>query len=172
MGEAAHLARRFFGSLLPVGPRTADSAWAEEQLQPAERALWQRLTRVDRRHAVGVARRVEQNLRDEASRSVLAAALLHDIGKVAAGLDTFGRVAATLSIKAAGFRRASAWSGGRRFTRRVGLYAQHPGIGADLLERAGSDPLIVAWTREHHLPPERWTVPLRIGEVLKSADDD
>ena len=41
-----------------------------------------------------------------------------------------------------------------------------------MLGMAGSAPLTVAWAREHHLPPEEWTVPLEVGEVLKAADDD
>jgi hypothetical protein len=32
--------------------------------------------------------------------------------------------------------------------------------------------LTVAWTAEHHLPPEDWTVPTDIGQILKAADDD
>ncbi|MEZ5137872.1 MAG: hypothetical protein R2711_03595 [Acidimicrobiales bacterium] len=54
----------------------------------------------------------------------------------------------------------------------VGLYVEHPRLGADLLGIAGSAPLTVAWTAEHHLPPEDWTVPRPIAEALKAADDD
>jgi hypothetical protein len=54
----------------------------------------------------------------------------------------------------------------------VGLYLQHPRLGGDMLALAGSDPLTVAWTREHHLPESEWTVPLELGQVLKDADDD
>ena len=48
----------------------------------------------------------------------------------------------------------------------------HPDLGADLLQLAGSDPLTVAWAREHHLPEPEWTVPTPIGRALKDADDD
>ena len=37
---------------------------------------------------------------------------------------------------------------------------------------AGSDPLTVAWAREHHLPPEAWTIDPEIAEALHEADDD
>jgi hypothetical protein len=30
----------------------------------------------------------------------------------------------------------------------------------------------VAWAREHHLDPSRWTVPIDVGRALKDADDD
>src|SRR3546814_14332101 len=71
-------------------------------MQPGEAALWARLSAPDRRHAVGVARLVERALGAEAERPVLAAALLHDVGKVESGLRTYGRVVATLSAKVAG----------------------------------------------------------------------
>src|SRR5205807_2409113 len=113
--------------------------WARSQLVAGEVALWARLSPVDRRHAVGVARRVERTLRHEATRPVLAAALLHDVGKLDSRLGTFRRVAATLLGAAAGddwIRR-----GGMR--RRVALYRRHPQLGADMLAMAGSDPLTV-----------------------------
>jgi hypothetical protein len=37
---------------------------------------------------------------------------------------------------------------------------------------AGSDPLTVAWTREHHRPEAEWTVDPDLGAALKAADDD
>jgi hypothetical protein len=126
----------------------------------------------DRRHAVGVARRVERALGHEATRPVLAAALLHDAGKTVSGLRTYGRVVATLSAGVAGRETAEAWAQRRGFTRRVGLYLQHPQLGGDVLALAGSDPLTVAWTREHHQPRDQWTLPLSLADALKAADDD
>lgn len=171
MAGAAHLVKRFFGSV-PVGPRPADAAWADEQLLEGERDIWRKMSRADRRHAVGVARRVERSLGDEATRPVLAAALLHDCGKTVSDLGTYGRVIATLSGKMAGMDQAMAWTETSGFTRRVGLYLEHPRLGAELLGLAGSAPLTVAWAAEHHLPPDRWTVPLHVGEALRAADDD
>ncbi len=114
----------------------------------------------DRRHAVGVARRVAAAGLDE--RPVLAAALLHDVGKVSSGLGTFARVYATVIGRVA-----------RRSARgRVATYLAHPSIGAGLLQDAGAAPLTVAWAAEHHLPPSRWTVERDIGLVLKASDDD
>jgi hypothetical protein len=169
---AGHLVRRFFGSLHPGGPKPADASWAEAQLLPAEVPLWRRMSRSDRRHAAGVARRVERALGHEASRPVLAAALLHDVGKIESGLGTYGRVVATLSAAVAGRDQARSWMRGTGITRRVGLYLLHPDLGGDLLAMAGSDPLTVAWAREHHKPEEEWTVPVAIGHTLKDADDD
>jgi hypothetical protein len=167
-----HLVRRFLGSLRPGGPAPADQAWVDELLRPGERALWARMSGPDRRHAVDVARRVERTLGNEATPPVLAAALLHDVGKVESGLRTYGRVVATVSAKVAGPDMAHSWRRQRGYARRVGLYLLHADLGGDLLELAGSDPLTVAWAREHHLAEAEWTVDPLIGAALKAADDD
>jgi hypothetical protein len=167
-----HLVGRFLGSLWPAGPRPADEAWARGHLTPREVEVWERMGRVDRRHAVAVAGRVERALGHEASRPVLAAALLHDCGKIQARLGVYGRVIATLAGTVAGPHYPRLWSKGRGFTRRVGLYLRHAELGGDVLAMAASDPLTVAWTREHHRPPDDWSVPAHIGAALKAADDD
>jgi hypothetical protein len=158
---AAHLIKRFALSLWPGGPRLEGEAWAAAVLSEAELALWRRMSGPDRRHALGVARRVEAALGPEAATApVLAAALLHDVGKVEAGLGTLGRVAATVA--------------GERAGERARRYRRHPELGAALLELAGAHPLTVAWAREHHTPPERWSgaVPAPEAHALKAADDD
>lgn len=130
------------------------------------------MSRPDRRHAIAVARRVEGRLGRDATRPVLAAALLHDVGKVDAGLGAYGRVVATVSGLVAGYGTAHAWSERRGFTRRVGLYLRHPELGADMLAMAGSDPLTVTWAREHHLPESEWTLASEVAGALKAADGD
>lgn len=158
LNRPIHLARRFFGSLRPGGPAAVDREWVTEILSASELAVWERMSGADQRHAVGVARRVSRaGLGDR--HEVLAAALLHDSGKVVSAVGTFGRVAATLL-------------GPERARGRLAEYLRHDVLGADLLDRARSHPLTVAWAREHHLPPKRWTVPREVGDVLKAADDD
>ena len=102
MAGWGHLAKRFVGSLRPGGPTVADDTWARSHLLPGEVALWDRMSSPDRRHSAGVARQVERQLGHQATRPVLAAALLHDVGKVASGRGTYGRVIATLSAKLGG----------------------------------------------------------------------
>jgi hypothetical protein len=172
MAGATHLAKRFFGSLSPRAPRPEDVAWVADTLLPAEHELWRRMSRADPRHAAGVARRVERALGAEATRPVLAAALLHDVGKVTSGLGTYGRVVATLAGAAAGRESADVWSKTKGITRRVGLYLRHAPLGAELLELAGSEPLTFTWARVHHLPPDEWTLPRHLADALKAADDD
>jgi hypothetical protein len=154
-----------------MGPGRTDSQWVEVALLPGEFALWTRMSASDRRHSLAVARRVEAAL-TAAPRPVLAAALLHDVGKLDSRLGTYGRVVATLAGKMAGPAMADAWSETRGFTRRIGLYLRHSELGADRLRLAGSDPLTVAWAAEHHRSPEYWSLPPELATVLKEADDD
>ncbi len=134
-------------------------------LLPGELEQWRHLSRPDRRHAAEVARSVESAL-SSPPRPVLAAALLHDVGKLDSGLGTLSRVPATLVGALVGRSRASQWKG------RVGAYLDHPARGAARLRSAGSDPLTVTWALEHHLPPSAWSVPADVGAALSAADDD
>jgi hypothetical protein len=172
MGGAWHLTKRFLGSLRPGGPRRGDVAWVDSVLSADEMRLWKRMYGPDRRHSVAIAREVDRRLGDAATRPVLAAALLHDVGKVDAGLRTWGRVVATMSGLVAGPDTAVVWADGKGFTRRVGLYLQHPRLGGDMLEMIESDPLTVAWAREHHLPESGWTIDPEVARVLHEVDDD
>lgn len=163
MAPVSHLAKRFFLSLWPGGPAAADDAWATYHLNGGETLLWRRMAPFDRRHAVGVARRVATELGDAATPPVVAAALLHDVGKVVSGFGLWRRVGATVWVALRGRARV----GGR-----VRAYVEHPELGAALLRDAHSDPLTEAWAREHHWPAERWTVEPAVAAALKAADDD
>lgn len=178
-GSWRHLAGRFFAALSPVGPTPADDLWALNHLHTGEQALWRRMSGPDRRHAVGVARdSIDLLGHDQARREVIAAALLHDVGKVESSFGTFARAGITLAAMVVGRSRLRRWAGdpsgdGRPSLRpRVGLYLTHDRLGATLLERAGSQALTVSWAAEHHLAPELWTVDVTIGAALKAADGD
>jgi HD superfamily phosphohydrolase len=157
--QVVHLAKRFFGSLSQREPSAADTAWVTTVLLPGEQALWASMSVADRRHAVGVGRKVERLLGPDARRPVVAAALLHDVGKVDSNLGTFARAFATVVNR-------------RRGSSRFARYRRHDDIGASMLAAAGSDALTVTWTREHHMPPERWSLPSHLTAALKAADDD
>ena len=76
----------------------------------------------DKRHSILVARRFV-DLADEPSREQTAAALLHDVGKLASGLGTCARVLATIvGPRTARFRQ----------------YHDHERLGAEMLRAAGS----------------------------------
>lgn len=126
--RVGHLARRWWGALWAGAPRTEDEVWAQRWLTAGERYVWRRLDDADRHHAIMVARRFATACPD-ATRAHMAAALLHDCGKLDAGLGVWGRVAATVI--------------GPR-TDRFRLYADHERLGARLLATRGSDPVTVA----------------------------
>lgn len=163
--ELVHLATRFFGSLSPRPLDPDDDAWITANLTPSEGELWTRMSRPDRKHAAGVARDVDRRL-GGADRPVIAAAALHDVGKVAAGYGTLRRALVTAAAAVVGRDRLVARGGA------TARYLTHDIIGAEMLAAAGSDPLTVAWAREHHLDAVHRSVPPRIGDALAAADDD
>lgn len=120
--------RRFVTSLSRAAPVDADVRWALGHLAPGERELWSRMAPADQRHSIEVARRFLAR-RPAASAAEVAGALLHDAGKVEAGLGTFGRVVATVV--------------GPR-TARLRTYHDHEAIGARLAAAAGADDVTVA----------------------------
>ena len=122
LGNQLHLVRRFVTSLSRTPPPSSDSAWVNESLLPSEFELWSRMKSYDQRHSIEVARRFV-DLCPLGSRDHVAAALLHDIGKIEADLGVFGRVVATI----VGPR-------GQKFRR----YHEHELIGLRLCRTAGS----------------------------------
>ncbi len=134
----------------------------------------------DQRHSVGVARAVDAALPD-ADRPVIAAAILHDVGKVVCGYGTFARSAATVFWGVFPEQRRSAlshrWARGEGLGRvglfqGLGQYRTHPELGRQLLHEAGADVFTATWAAEHHIPYCRWTVSPELGAVLKECDDD
>jgi predicted HD phosphohydrolase len=158
--DLGHLAKRFAGSLLAQPLSNDEQHWVAQYLLPGERELWHRMSVPDQRHAHGVAKKVAEVLGHEASRPVMAAALLHDIGKVESDLGTFGRSAATI-LANAGVK--TTW---------VKNYRAHNEVGRRLLQEAGSDPFTANWAYEHEVDKSLWTVDPRLGAALYEADDD
>jgi hypothetical protein len=178
--QARHLAKRFFASLSDERPSVAEDQWVRSWLLPEEEQLWAQMTPADQRHAVQVAQEVANSL-PHAERPVLAAAVLHDVGKLVSGYRTYARVFATLFWGAIPgpyrSRFAFGWSSGDglgRFGvfRRLGEYRIHPELGRDLLKAAGSDDFTAAWAAQHHAPIDKWTVDPSLGHLLKECDDD
>lgn len=173
-----HRAKGFFTAIIPKKLAQDQHEWIREQLTQREFELFSKMSMVDQVHSYRVAQHVESALEssecriDEAERPwMLRAALLHDVGKTVANLGTIGRVIATLSIAVGGSDMGQHWARTRGMTRRIGLYAMYPDLGADMLTLAESDPLIAAWAREHHFDEAAWTVPVDCGRILAAADD-
>jgi hypothetical protein len=126
-----HLIKRFFGSITASPLSAAEQVELVAMLLPAEYALFVRLATSDQRHALHVLRRFDR-LVPAAPIAVRRAALLHDIGKLEAGLGTARRVAATVI--------------GPR-TKAFRAYREHERIGSRMLAAAGSDPQTVSLVR-------------------------
>ena len=122
LANQLHLVRRFFTSLSKRTPDTKDVAWVNERLLVNEFALWNRMEPHDQRHSIEVASRFTQ-LHPTFTRDEVAAALLHDIGKVESELGVVGRVVATI-----------AGPKGKKFR----TYHEHELIGLNLCRAAGS----------------------------------
>ena len=131
----------------------------------------------DRRHAIEVARAVVAKL-GEPERPVVAAALLHDVGKVVSGYRTPARVVATMVWAVADDSLADQWldqSAPRKrlvSLKKLAQYRRHPELGEQLLIDAGADRLTSSWAGDHHRPQVRWRVTPDIAAVLKACDDD
>lgn len=193
MGGLWHLTTRFFGAVRPGAPAEVDDAWACHQLLPGEQAIWDRMNNPDRRHAIDVARAVVERMEadglvepgEPVDRPIVAAALLHDSGKVISGFRTPARVVATVLWAVADDGMADEWLGSDTdadthtdvvpptgLRSRMAAYRRHPELGGAMLRRAGADPLTAAWAEQHHQPEQKWTVPAAVGRVLKACDDD
>jgi hypothetical protein len=183
-GGISHLARRFVEALQSNGPTAEDEEALCQMLSPQELVLYQRLNRTDRAHAVAnmvsmsvslVALKYEAGdaVWNEASvgpgmgqADLLVAAAMHDVGKSAADLSTLGRVFATVVIAVAGRRKTAGWARSGR----IGLYADHPRLGAEMLQAAGAHAVVVAWATEHHQPRESSLFAAPIRAAFDQAD--
>ncbi len=122
VAHSLHLVRRFGGSLSRRSPAASDIAWVNKNLLDGEFALWSRMKSYDQRHSIEVARRFA-DLHPTFTRDQVAAAMLHDIGKVESDLGVFGRVVATfVGPKGTKFRK----------------YHDHERIGLNLCRNSGS----------------------------------
>ena len=173
-----HRAERFVRSVFSVAPAPEKVEWASSFLTEPEQRLFLRMHSVDQSHSIAVARAVAAHLdqvgleeSDPDARWLIAAALLHDVGKSVSGLGTYGRVVATVSEALGGSEMGAHWAERSGMTRKVGLYMQYPQLGADLLALAESDDRVVAWALEHHLPQEQWTLDENCALLLQQADD-
>ena len=171
-----HLVRRFFRALWPGRPRATDVGWVESVLEPAELDLWRELPNNDRRYSIRMARLVQAGLvGTEYAREErwLAVALLHDVGKLDAGLGVAGRSLATVLGALAGRARVERWTYTKGFRLRTATYLHHDERGAARIRAAGGRDEAARWALAHH-HRDRWPasgVPVPVAEALAAADD-
>ena len=174
---ASHLPRRFVRALWPGPPRAATSHGWRASSSPSELALWR--SAPEPRPPVHDPGRDGVEAATWPARSTpgeprwLAAALLHDIGKLDAGLGVVGRSAATVMgcARRTGTRRR--WAQTRRLPP-AGVAVPPTTTSA---ARTGSGPPAGATRRRAGPPPT--TTPIgapsrhaaRVAEALRAADD-
>jgi hypothetical protein len=163
-------------ALWPAPPRAEDLAWVAGILDPDELDLWRALQNHDQRYTIRVARIVDGKLAGTefaGDDRWLAAALLHDAGKVDAGLGVVGRSIATVMGAAAGPTRVDRWAHTSGFRRRVAWYLRHDERGADRIRAVGGRDEAARWAWAHH-HRDRWPasrIPAPVAEALEAADN-
>lgn len=144
----------------------------QTRLTSAEFALFQQFTASDQWHSYRVMQTLHTAGHD--NPSLLAAALLHDIGKTRARVTVLDRTLAVLAGKLVP-ARAEAWGQGGvdGWQRPFVVKAQHPAWGAEMAAAAGSPPLTVALIRRHQdpLPAQDNCEEDRLLRLLQHADN-
>lgn len=157
---------------LAAWTRPVDDALAERHLSPELAALYRRMRRAERQHSLRVLRR----LLDAGYQhpDLLAAALLHDVGKTQMRFSLPEKVLVVL-VKALAPSAYWRWGGGpaRSWRRPFAVSVQHPAWGAEMVAAADGSPLVVDLVRRHAErldgPPQ--TEADRLLLALQSVDD-
>jgi len=123
-----------------------DKEQARRWLNEAAFSLWLRQSPRDQAHSLRVLRRLQKE--DGRFPALMAAALLHDVGKVMAPIRLWHRIGWVL-VEHLGSRGLSRLTRPRGWRRSFWVLAEHPRLGAALARQAGCDERTV-WLIEHH----------------------
>ncbi len=138
-------------------------------LPPAQAAIFRRLQPADQAHSLALLERLISQ--GECHPDLLAAALLHDVGKTLYPLKLWERVWIVLA-----YALAPGWvkrKGGQpvqpgeqlpAWQKALVVAEQHPVWGAQLAAQAGSSPLVLELIRRHH--EKRLDQPQSPAEIL------
>jgi predicted HD phosphohydrolase len=159
--------RQFLQAISRRCPPDAEAILARH-LSPALSALFRRMAASEQAHALAVLARLQE--RGCTDPDLLAAALLHDVGKVRLPLSTPDRVLIVLAKRFLP-QAAARWGQGegRGFKRPFVTAARHAAWGAELAQAAGASERTCALIRKHQDEPEAGDDLL---SALQEADDD
>jgi len=156
-----------------INPRTrVDSEALLPHLSRSQVDLFRQMQPSEQRHAIQTLEQLKEA--GQSDPDLLAAALLHDTGKVLYPLSLIDRVIIVLGKRF--FRqRARRWSEGTPsgLHRPFVVASQHPEWGAKLAEQAGASSQTVELIRHHQDPscPNPGTNSDRLLAALQAADD-
>jgi hypothetical protein len=167
LSRLAYRTRQFWNAL--PGPRKrVETKALLPHLLPSQVVLFRRMQPSEQTHAYQMLEWLKAA--GQTDPDLLAAALLHDVGKVLVPLSLLDRVVVVLG-KRFFRRRAKRWSEGTpsRLRRPFVVAAHHPEWGADLAGQAGASSRTVDLIRRHQDVPSI-DDPLLV--VLQCADNE
>ena len=164
--------RQFWNALLSPGKRVPSEALLPH-LNTSQLIHFRRMQPSEQVHSYQIFKRLQTAGQD--TPDLLAAALLHDVGKILVPLSIFDRVVIVLGKRL--FRKAAQrWAEGtpRGWRRPFVVAEQHAGWGADLANQAGATGLTVELIRRHQDSPIRDPVTHteQLLAALQAADDE
>jgi len=167
LSRLAYRTRQFWNALLSPRKRVETEVLLPH-LSPSQIVLFRRMQPSEQAHAYQVFERLKAAGQTEPD--LLAAALLHDVGKILVPLSLPDRVVIVLG-KRLFRRRARRWGEGTlsRLRRPFVVASHHPGWGADLAKQAGASSRTVDLIR-HHQDISSADNPLLAA--LQAADDE
>jgi len=157
--------------VLLAKPRSEDLALVKEHLPPSLWELFHQISPADQAHGLRVLRSLLA--RDEKDPNLLAAALLHDVGKSQVRLRLWERVLIVVaSWLAPG--RIRRWGEGEltSWRRPFVIAVHHPAWGAEIIRQAGGSGELVTLVLRHQedLPPDPAKEIDRLLYRLQEAD--
>lgn len=143
-----------------------------DQLGPSLWRLFCRLPRPEQAHALRVYRALVAQ--GQTQPDLLAAALLHDVGKTKSSGSTLGKVAVVLA-RAVAPQAAKRWGSGtsRGWRKPFAVAVRHPSWGARMILEAGGSKRMADLVERHHEPRLATSSTPReraLLKALKSAD--
>jgi putative nucleotidyltransferase with HDIG domain len=160
---------RQFRKALFARPDQDGISLAQAILNPDLFNLFMKMQPSEQAHSIAIARQLKEQ--GETQPDLLAAALLHDVGKVRAPLSTWERAAIVLGGH---FRPASTRHWGqsedlRSWKRAFVVGEQHPAWGAEMASEAGASELTVTLIRRHQeqFNPDTTNPPEPANETLE-----
>ena len=167
----SHRLRQFLLAFHPPA-RPVETTRLTPYLTPAQLALFRQLQGSEQWHALLMLDKLTASGADD--RHLLAAALLHDIGKIHYPLHTWERVLIVL-MKRVSPGRVQRWGQEppQGLAKPFAVACHHAEWGADLASRAGASPLTIELIRRHEeaVPPEAATHTEKLLRLLKQVDD-